>query len=84
MQLDHQYQLCMWKSLFHSNVSNFWRSLGLPFINCETDLGLSRTEDCVLKDWNKNIASVNFVIISTKCYAPVVTLKHTTKKKTII
>ena len=23
---------------------------------------------------------VNFVITSTKCYAPVITLKHTTKK----
>ena len=63
------------KSLFHSNILVFfWRSLDLPLINCETELHLSWTNDCVLIEQNNNIAGVNFVITNTKLYVPVVTL----------
>ena len=55
-------------------LSNFWRSLDLPLINCEIELDLSWTKDCVLIEQNDNITGVNFVITSTKLYVPVVTL----------
>ena len=51
-------------------ISNFWRSLDLPLINCEIEL----EKDCVLIQHYNNIAGVNFVITSTKLYVPVVTL----------
>ena len=43
-------------------------------INCEIELHLSWSEDCVLIEQNNNITGVNFVITSTKLYVPVVTL----------
>ena len=55
-------------------LSNFWRSLDWPLINCEIELDLSWTKDCALIEKNNNIAGVNFVITSTKLYVPVVTL----------
>ena len=29
-------------------LSNFWRSLEIPLINCKVELSLERTKDCVL------------------------------------
>ena len=50
------------------NLSNFWRFLDLPLINCETELRLSWTKDCILIEQNNNIAGANFLINSTKLY----------------
>ena len=55
-------------------LSNFWKSLDLPLINCEKELDLSWTKDCVLIEQNNNITGVNFVITSTTLYFPVVSL----------
>ena len=30
------------------HLSNFWRSLEIPLINCKVELSLERTENCVL------------------------------------
>ena len=55
-------------------LSNFWRTLEMPLINCEVNLILTWSSTCVL------IATVNpnqnakFVITDTKLYVPVVTL----------
>ena len=46
----------------------------MPLINCEIELDLSWTKDCVLTEQNNNITGVNFVITSTKLYVAVVTL----------
>ena len=64
-------------------LSNFWRSLGMPLINCELELSLSWIENCVLSG-GENIdnagAVVNagtaatFKITDAKRYVPVVTL----------
>ena len=54
-------------------LSNFWKFLDLPLINCEIELDLSRKKDCVLIE-RHNITGVNFMITSTKLYVPVVTL----------
>ena len=55
-------------------LSNFWRTLEMPLINCEVSLILAWSSKCVL------IATVNpnqnatFAITDTKLYVPVVTL----------
>ena len=56
------------------HLSNFWRTLEMPLINCEVNLILTWSSKCVL------IATVNpnqnarFAITETKLYVPVVTL----------
>ena len=59
-------------------LSNFWRSLEIPLINCKVELSLRWYENCVLS----NVAgNSTFTITDTKLYVPVVTLKteHNTK-----
>ena len=31
-------------------LSNFWRSLDLPLINCEIELDLSRSKECIIPE----------------------------------
>ena len=50
----------------------FWRSLDLPLINCEIQLVLSLTKDCVLIQYE--MRETKFMITSTKLYIPVVAL----------
>ena len=51
-------------------LSNFWRSLEIPLINCKTHLELNWSNDCVMS----TIADTIFKITSTKLYVPIVTL----------
>ena len=67
--LKQQYQFQMLKLL-----SDFWTFLDLPLINCEIELDLTWTKDCVLIKGHNNITGVIFIITSTKIYVPVVTL----------
>ena len=53
---------------------NFWRFLDLLLVNCEVELDLLWTKDCVLIIHHNNITWVYFMITSTKLYVPVVTL----------
>ena len=73
MQIDQQYQLVE-VTIPLKYLSNFWRFLDLPLINCERELDLSWTKDCVLIEHHNNIAGVNCMITSTELYVPVVTL----------
>ena len=50
-------------------LSNFWRSLEMPLINCKVHLDLNWIEDCIL---SRN--SAKFVITDAKFYVPIVTL----------
>ena len=43
-------------------------------MNCEVELDLSWTKDCVMKEHHNNITGVNFMITSTKLYVPVAKL----------
>ena len=43
-------------------------------INCEIELDLSWTKNCVLTEHHNNITGVNFLITSCKLYVPVVVL----------
>ena len=67
--LKQQYQFQMLKLL-----SDFWTFLDLPLINCEIELDLTWTKDCVLIKDHNNITGVIFIITSTKIYVSVVTL----------
>ena len=54
--------------------SNFWRTLEMPLINCEVNLILTWSSDCVLIATNIHNLSVTFEITDTKLYVPIVTL----------
>ena len=51
-------------------LSNFWRTLEMPLINCEVNLILTWSSTCVIT--NSNSAGT-FEITDTKPYVPVVT-----------
>ena len=52
-------------------LSNFWRTLEMPLINCEVNLILTRSSTCVMTNSN---GAGTFAITDTKLYVPVVTL----------
>ena len=52
-------------------LSNFWRTLEMPLINCEINLILTWSKDCVI---TSSEGKEKFAIIETKLYVPVVTL----------
>ena len=55
-------------------LSNFWRTLEMPLINCEVNLILTWSSTCVpIATGNQNQAA-RFAITDTKLYVPVVTL----------
>ena len=65
------------------HLSNFWRASNIPLINCEVELILNWSTNCVLADMTVNAAAnpgivapsgAKFKITDTKLYVPVVTL----------
>ena len=58
------------------HLSNFWISLNIPLINCEVELILTWSENCVLADMTANVtpSGAIFKITDTKLYVTVVTL----------
>ena len=76
------------------HLSNFWRTLNIPLINCEIELILTWSKNCVLADMTVRDAGNNndppaivaptgleFQITDTKLYVPVVTLSTKNDKK---
>ena len=59
-------------------LSNFWRTLEMPLINCEINLILTWSEKCVLSNDTK---ATTFAITDTKLYVPVVTLTNQNNAK---
>ena len=53
-----------------NHLSNFWRSLEIPLINCKINLKLNWTNDCVMS----TIGNTTFKITNTKLYLPIATL----------
>ena len=52
-------------------LSNFWRSLEMPLINCKVYFELNWMEDCILSSaWD----AAKFVITDAKLHVPIVTL----------
>ena len=55
-------------------LSNFWRTLEMPLINCEVNFILTWSSTCVLVATNIENQNATFAITDTKLYVPVVTL----------
>ena len=60
------------------HLSNFWRSLEMPLINCKVKLSVRWNENCILSTGGENPI---FVITDAKLYVPVVTLLAEDKAK---
>ena len=58
-------------------LSNFFRSLEMPLINCKIKLNLTWKKECVL---STDIGDSVFIINDTKLYVPVVTLSKEDNK----
>ena len=52
-------------------LSNFWRTLEMPLINCEVNLILTWSSACVI---NNSTGAGRFAITDTKLYVPLITL----------
>ena len=56
-------------------ISNFFRSLEMPLVNCKIDLELTWQKDCMISSVNAAAGQVvSFMIANTKLYIPAVTL----------
>ena len=55
-------------------LSNFWRTLEMPLINCEIILILTWSENRVIVSTDVTNQNTTFSISHTKLYVPVVTL----------
>ena len=55
-------------------LSNFWRTLEMPLINCEVELILDWSANCVIIYTNVDNQVPTFTITETNLYVPVVTL----------
>ena len=61
----------VWIAVSLKSLSNFWRTLEMPLVNCEINLILIWSEDCVI---SSATGATRFKITDTKQYIPVVTL----------
>ena len=59
-------------------LSNFWRSLEMPLINCSIHLELNWIEDCILSSAGD---SAKFKITDATLHVPIVTLSTKDKSK---
>ena len=54
-------------------LSNFWRTLEMPLINCEVELILTWSENCVIIYTDVNNQVPTFIILETNLYVLIVT-----------
>ena len=59
-------------------LSNFWRTLEMPLINCEVNLILKWSKDCVITN---STGEGKFAVTETKLYVPVVPLSTKDNEK---
>ena len=62
-------------------LSNFWKTLEMPLINCEVELILTWSENCVIISTNVANQNPTFAITETNLHVPVVTLSTQDKAK---
>ena len=65
-------------------LSNFWRTLNIPLINCEVELILNWSKNCVLTDMtaaNNAPTGLEFQTTDTRLYIPVVSWSKENDKK---
>ena len=71
-------------------LSNFWRSLEMPLINCKVELKLKWKKYCILSvagtendvNDNNNANNIIFTIKDTKLYVPVISKRQSKTIKT--
>ena len=62
-------------------LSNFWKTLEMFLINCEINLILTWSTNCVIVSTNVGNQNATFKITDTKLYAPVITLSTQNNSK---
>ena len=62
-------------------LSNFWRTLEMPLINCEITLLLTWSASCIIVSTDVANQNATFAISDTKLYVPVVTLSQQDNEK---
>ena len=62
-------------------ISNFWTTLKMPLINCEVELILNWSANCVIIYTNVNNQVSTFTITETNLYVPVVALSTQDNEK---
>ena len=72
-------------------LSNFWRTINIPLINCEVSLILTWSKECVITSMERRVktntrrdtapANATFQITNTKLYIPVITLSTENDKR---
>ena len=65
-------------------LSNFWRTLEMPLINCEIELILDWSANCVIISTNNANQVPTFTITETNLYVPVVTLSAQDNSKLLL
>ena len=55
-------------------LGNFWRTLEMPFLNCEINHILTWSANCVIVSTNNANQCTTVAITETKRYVPVVTV----------
>ena len=65
-------------------LSNFWRTLEMPLTNCEVELILNCSANCVIIATNIANQNPTFTIRETNIYVPVVTLSTQDNKKLLL
>ena len=65
-------------------LSNFWRTLEMPLINCEVNLILTWSADCVIIYTDVANQIPTFTITETNLYVPVVTLSTQDNAKLLL
>ena len=63
--------------------SNFWITLEMPLINCEVNLILDWSANCVIVYTNETNQGITFSITDTKLYVSVVTLSNQDNAKSL-
>ena len=62
-------------------LSNFWKTHEMPLINCEVELILTWSADCVIIYTDVNNQVPTFTITETNLYVPIVTLSNQDNSK---
>ena len=65
-------------------LSNFWRNLEMPLINCEFELILNWSANCAIIYTNANNQVPTFKVTETNLYVPVVTLSTQDNAKLLL
>ena len=64
-------------------VSNFWRTLEIPLINCEINLMLTWSANCVIVSTDVANQGATFSMTLTKLYVPLLTLSAQDNSKRV-